>query len=83
MQIFIPIQWTEASDPCGWIREKLEEAEKEGDPVGGPAVSINLDLGDLSDTGPPTRQQNWYREGGSFTQRYTTLLLRKTTTWIL
>ena len=43
MQIFAPNQWTEAADPCGWIREKLEEAEEEGDPVGGPAVSINLD----------------------------------------
>jgi hypothetical protein len=25
------------------MRRKLEEAEEEGDPVGGPAVSINLD----------------------------------------
>jgi len=30
----------EAADPCGWIRGKLEEAEEEGNPVGGPAVSI-------------------------------------------
>ena len=44
MQIFAPNQWTEATDPCGWIRENLEEAEEEEeeDPVGGPAVSINL-----------------------------------------
>jgi hypothetical protein len=42
MQIFTPNQWTEAADPCGWIREKLEEAEEKNDPVGGPAVSINL-----------------------------------------
>jgi hypothetical protein len=49
-------QWIEAADPCGWIREKLEEAEEEGDPIGRPAVSINLDLWDLSDTGPPNRQ---------------------------
>jgi hypothetical protein len=34
----------------------LEEAEEEGDPLGGPAVSINLDLQDLSHTKPPTRQ---------------------------
>jgi hypothetical protein len=26
---FPPNQWTEAGDPCGWIREKLEEAEEE------------------------------------------------------
>ena len=43
MQIFVPNQWTEAAEPCGQIRGKLEEAEKEGNPVGGPAVSINLD----------------------------------------
>jgi hypothetical protein len=35
-------------------RKKLEEAE-EGDPVGGP-ISINLDPGDLSNTGSPTSQ---------------------------
>jgi hypothetical protein len=40
-----------ACDPCGSIREKLEEAEEEDDPVGGPAVSINLDPQDLSDIG--------------------------------
>jgi hypothetical protein len=42
-------------DPCGWIRENLEEAEEEGDPVE-PAVSINLAPWDFSDTGPQTRQ---------------------------
>jgi hypothetical protein len=51
-----PTKWTEAADPCGWIREKLEEAEEEGDPVGGPTVSTNLDPRDLSDTMPPTIQ---------------------------
>ena len=53
--IFTPNQWTEAADSCGWIREKLEEAEMEGNPVDGPAVSTHLDSGDLLDTGPPTR----------------------------
>jgi hypothetical protein len=40
------------------IREKLEEAEKEGDPVGAEAVSISLysPPPDLSNTVPPTRQ---------------------------
>jgi hypothetical protein len=41
MQIFVLNQWSESADPCGWIREKLEEAEEESDPVGGPAVSVN------------------------------------------
>ena len=36
--------------------EKLEEAEEEGDPIGRPVVSTNLDSHDLSDTEPPPRQ---------------------------
>ena len=43
MQIFVPNQWTKAADTCGRIREKLEEAEEKDNPVGWPAVSINLD----------------------------------------
>ena len=56
MEMFAPNQWKEAVDPCSWIRGKLEEAEEKGDPVGGPAVSLNLDSWDLSNHGPPTRQ---------------------------
>ena len=40
----------------GWIRKRLEETEEEGNPIGRPAVSTNLDPWDLSDTEPPTRQ---------------------------
>jgi hypothetical protein len=40
MQIFAPIQWTEASSPCVSIREKLEKAEKDGSSLRGPAVSL-------------------------------------------
>ena len=39
MQIFTSNQWTEADDTCGWIREKLEKAEEEGDSI----VSTNQD----------------------------------------
>ena len=39
-----------------WL--KLEEAEEEGNPIGRPAVSTNLNPKDLSKTGPPTRQHN-------------------------
>ena len=56
MQIFAPNQWTEAADHCCWIRERLKEAKDEGYPVGRPAVSINMDLWDLSNTGQPNRQ---------------------------
>ena len=55
MLIFIFNQWTEAGNPCGWIWENLGDEEMY-DPLGGPAVSINLNLWDLSDTGPPTMQ---------------------------
>jgi hypothetical protein len=41
MQIFTPNQWREATDPFGWIMEKLEEAEEEGYPVCVPASSLN------------------------------------------
>jgi hypothetical protein len=43
MQKIIPHHWAEFGDPCGRIREKLEEAEEDGDTVGRSAVSINLD----------------------------------------
>jgi hypothetical protein len=33
MQVFAPNQRTEAADLCGRIRERLEEAEEEGDPL--------------------------------------------------
>jgi hypothetical protein len=55
MQVFAPNQWTEAADPYSWIRESLKEAEKKGDPAGGPAVSINLNPQNLSNTGSSTR----------------------------
>jgi hypothetical protein len=65
------------------LRKRLEEAEEEGDPVGGPAVSIYLDPQDLSNTGPPNRQHTpadirptthkWQRTAGFvFNQRYCT-----------
>jgi hypothetical protein len=36
--------------------QKLEQAEEEGNPVGGQAISINLDLQAVIDTGLPNRQ---------------------------
>ena len=56
MKIFIPNRLTKFTDQCGWISEKLIEAEQEGNPVGRPAVSTNLNPKDPSKTGPPTRQ---------------------------
>jgi hypothetical protein len=38
------MQWAESADPCGYIRERLEEAEEEGNAVGEPAVSTESTL---------------------------------------
>jgi hypothetical protein len=44
-------------DRSSWLNyESLKEAKEKGDPVGGPAVLINLDPRGISDTGPPNRQ---------------------------
>ena len=37
-------------------KRKKKEAEKKGNPVGGPAMSINLDNQELSNSGPSKRQ---------------------------
>jgi hypothetical protein len=51
--MFAPNQWTQQLTLV-----ELEEAERsqKGNVVGGPAVSINLDPQNLSNTGPPNRQ---------------------------
>jgi hypothetical protein len=36
--------------------KKMEEAEKEGNSIGRPIISTNLDPWGLSDSEPPTRQ---------------------------
>ena len=48
MHTIPPKQWTEACDPCDWIRENLEG--EEGDSIGRPAVWTNMDPLDISDT---------------------------------
>jgi hypothetical protein len=49
MKILIPNQWTEAGTHA-------EEVKEEGDPIGRPAVSNNLDHRDPSDTETATKQ---------------------------
>ena len=56
MQKFTCNQWTEAGNPCGWIREKLEEAEEEELKEEDQQSQITWTSQDLSDTEPPTRQ---------------------------
>ena len=55
-KIPIPNHSTEGGDAYGWIGAKLEEAEGESEPIGRPAVSINLDTREPPGTEPPTRQ---------------------------
>jgi hypothetical protein len=56
IQILTPSQWTEVKGPWAWTRKKLEEAEEEGNPIGKPAVSTNLNPWDL---------RHWGHEPGS------------------
>jgi hypothetical protein len=49
-------QWTEVGDPCGCMRERLEEVEEEDGPTGIPAVSTKPNPQDLSHTEPSTKQ---------------------------
>jgi hypothetical protein len=69
-QMLIPKQWTEVGDPCGWIREKLEEAE-EGNPIGRPAVSTNLCAWDLSDHWVTNQAAytSWYKAPNTYTAK--------------
>jgi len=67
MQVFSPNQCTEVRDPCGWIKERLKEAEEEGNPIGRPAVSTNLELWDLSDTEPTTSYRSWFEAPNIYT----------------
>ena len=62
MQKFTCNQWTESGNSCGWIREKLEEAEEEGEPVERPAVSTNLDL--------PGSLRHWTTNQEAYTRWY-------------
>jgi len=62
MQIFKPNQSTEARESCDWIREKIEEAKEKFNPVGGPAVSTNLDHWDLYHTGSIGLSQKRYNK---------------------
>jgi len=67
-------------DPCGWIRKRLEEAE-EGEPIGRPAVSTNLDPWDILDTKPLTRQHTLADPSYIQTQTQTLLQMPRSACW--
>ena len=56
MQILTANHRTEMGDPYGRVRGRIEETEGDGNPIGRPTVSTNLDCWELPETEPPTRQ---------------------------
>ena len=50
MQILTASHWTEDWDPYGRIRERIEGTEGDGNPIGRPTVSTNLDSWELPET---------------------------------
>ena len=55
MQILTANHWTELRDPYGRVRERSEGNEGDGNPIGRPTVSTNLDSWELPETKPPTK----------------------------
>ena len=41
------------------VRGKIEGAEGDGNPIGRPTVSTNLDPWELPETEPPTKEHTW------------------------
>jgi hypothetical protein len=56
MQILTPKLWTEAGNTYGRVRERTERTERNSNPIGRPTVSPNLDLWELSETEPSTKE---------------------------
>jgi hypothetical protein len=56
MQISTAKHWTEVGDPCGRVRGRIEGTEGDGNPIGRPTVSTNLDPWELPETKPPTKE---------------------------
>jgi hypothetical protein len=59
MQILTAKHWTEVWDPYGRDRGRIEGAEGDGNHIGRPTVSSNLDPWELPETEPPTKDPTW------------------------
>jgi hypothetical protein len=59
MQILTVNHWIEVGDPYGRVRGRIEGAEADGNPIGRPTVSTNLEHWELSETKPPTKVHTW------------------------
>ena len=59
MQILIVNHWIEVGDPYGRVRERIEEAEGDDNPIRRPTVLTNLVPWLLSETKPPIKKHTW------------------------
>ena len=49
--------WIEVGDPYGRVRGRIEGTSGGGNPIGSQTVSTNLDLWELLEIEPPTKEQ--------------------------
>ena len=59
MQILTANHWTEVKGPYGRVRGRIEGEEGDGNPIGRPTLSTNLDPQELPETKPPIRDHTW------------------------
>jgi hypothetical protein len=48
--------WTEVRDPNGRVRGRIEGAEGDGNPIGRPTVTTNLDPWEVPEINSPTKE---------------------------
>ena len=59
MQIFTAKLWVEVGESYGRGRRGIEGTEGDGNPVGRPTMSTNLDSWELAKTEPPIKKHTW------------------------
>jgi hypothetical protein len=59
MQVLIANHWTEVSDPYERVRGRIEETEGDGNLIGRPTLSTNLEPWVLPETKPPITKHTW------------------------
>jgi hypothetical protein len=59
MQILIANHWIEVGDQYERVRERTEESEGDCNPIERKTVSTNLDLSELPETKPNTKELTW------------------------
>ena len=59
MQILTARLWTELGDRYGRVRGRIEGAEGDGNPIGRPTVSSNLDPWSSQRNKLPTKEHSW------------------------